>query len=417
MSSRLPGWMRASPTLVVGASLLALLLIISRQPSAIFNPQLFAEDGKVWFQNAYQFGPFQPLVWPYAGYLETFQRMAGAAALLLPLSLVPLFFAWVSLVVQVLPVAFLASDRLAPQLPRRWVRLLVALGYLAVPGTIGMGADVTNTEWYLAVLAVMVVLAPRSHRPWWQAFDLAVVTLSGLTGPFCIFLAPAALVLAWIRRTRSQIAVGAVVLGLAVLQAGVLVVNLPVQRSVVLVPVHVSLLVGLEMVATRMVMVPILGTPVAYYATQIDGLVVPVLVLAMALVMLTIALARGTVEQRLAIAVGMITLAAALVVQRRLWTVMLHTNGASRYWIFPMLSWLAILAIVAFRARLRWARPLAVILLSLTLLVGVPSDWEYPAVQNRHFQLAAAEFGRARPGQSVRFQEEPRGWSFLLTKR
>lgn len=279
-----------------------------------------------------------------------------------------------------------------------------------------MAWGVTNTQWYLAVLAVLVVLAPRSNRRWWQAFDVVVVSLSGLSGPFCVFLAPEALVLAWVRRTRSQIALGALVLVLAMLQAGVLIHNLPIQRSVVLAPAHLSWLVGMEMVATRMNLVPVLGTPMGFYAAQL-GPILLMGMLAIGLVMLAIALAHGNLEERLLIAVGMVTLAAATVVQRRLWAQMLHTNSAGRYWFFPMLTWLMILAIVAFRARPKLAGPLAVILLSLTLLVGVPSNWEYPAVQNRHFQLAAAEFGRARPGQSVRFQEEPRGWSVLLTKR
>jgi hypothetical protein len=95
--------MRSSPATIVGASLVALALLISRQPSAIVHPQIFGEDGKVWFHAAYQFGPFRPLLWPYLGYLETFQRLIAGAALLLPLTLIPAFFTWVSLMVEVFP--------------------------------------------------------------------------------------------------------------------------------------------------------------------------------------------------------------------------------------------------------------------------------------------------------------------------
>lgn len=412
----MPPWLSSSPTVVWAACTVALLLIISRQPSAVLHPPLLFEDGKVWYQNAYQFGPFRPLMWPYFGYLETFQRLVAGAALILPLTLVPLFFALVTLVVQVLPVAFLASDRLAPLIPRRSVRLVVALGCLVVPTDADIGTYMTSTEWYLAVLAVLVVLAPRSTRPWWRTFDMVAVTLSGLSGPFCIFLAPAAVLLALVRRSRGQAVLGALVLLTAGLQAGILAANLLAQRADLLAPVHVSLLLGVEMVATRMLTVPILGTPLGYYAIQLVGPFGAVAVVAIALVMLAIALAQGSLEMRLLIAVGLITLVVTMGLERRLWVTMLVSIGSSRYWFFPILTWLTILAVVAFRARTRRLAPLAVILLSLALLVGLPSAWEYPAMHNADFQRAAAAFARALPGQSVRFNE-PLGWTFVLTKR
>lgn len=47
------------------------------------------------------------------------------------------------------------------------------------------------------------------------------------------------------------------------LQAGVLIHNLPTQRSWALAPAHLSLLVGTELIATRVILVPVLGTPLA----------------------------------------------------------------------------------------------------------------------------------------------------------
>lgn len=336
--------------------------------------------------------------------------------MLLPLSLVPAFFAWVSLLVEVLPVAFLASDRLAPLLPRPSVRLLIALGYLVIPAVQMSSPYVTQTQWYLAVLALLVVVAPRSVRRRWQVFDLVAVILSGLSGPYCVFLAPGALVLAGVRRTRGQTVIGVVVLALALLQAGVLIHNLPVQRAVVLASTHVSWLVGAESVATRMILVPVLGTPLGFYAGQLGGPILLLGALAVGLLLLAIALRHGTVEERLLIAVGLLTLVGTMIIERRFWLAMLHSSGLLRYWFFPTMTWLAILAVVAFRARTPWARPLAVILLCLAFLAGL-STWEFPPIANRHFQATAAAFQRARPGESVRFQEDPPGWSFVLTKR
>jgi hypothetical protein len=295
--------------------------------------------------------------------------------------------------------------------------LLIALGYLVVPTVQMSSAYLTQTQWYLAVLALLVVVAPRSNRPWWQAFDFVAVTLSGLSGPYAVFLAPAALALAWIRRTQGQIALGALVLALALLQAGVVIHYLPIQCATVLATVHFSLIVGAKLIATRMILVPVLGTPLGFYAAQLGGPILLFGVLAIGLAMLAIALAHGTVEERLVITVGLVTLGATLLIERRFWLAMVHSNGLMRYWFFPTMTWLAILAIVAFRARTHWVRPLAVILLCLVFLAGGLSTWEFSAIPNRHFQATALEFQRARPGQSVRFEEDPPGWSFVLTKR
>jgi hypothetical protein len=51
---------------IVGFSL-AIALVISRQPSALFHPQFFAEDGHVFFADAYNFGWFVSLFRTYSG--------------------------------------------------------------------------------------------------------------------------------------------------------------------------------------------------------------------------------------------------------------------------------------------------------------------------------------------------------------
>ena len=51
--------------------LAALLAIFSRQPGTLLRPQFFAEDGWVWYQQAYNLGWFRPLFITQAGYLQT----------------------------------------------------------------------------------------------------------------------------------------------------------------------------------------------------------------------------------------------------------------------------------------------------------------------------------------------------------
>ena len=53
---------------------LAFIVIISRRPDAILNPQFWAEDGSVFYAQAYNKGIINSLFLPYAGYLHAVPR-------------------------------------------------------------------------------------------------------------------------------------------------------------------------------------------------------------------------------------------------------------------------------------------------------------------------------------------------------
>src|SRR5437867_13341376 len=75
--------------------LAAFLVIFSRRPDAILNAQFFAEDGKLWYADAYRFG-LRSLLFPADGYLHTVARLAALVTLIFPFSLATLvmnFFA------------------------------------------------------------------------------------------------------------------------------------------------------------------------------------------------------------------------------------------------------------------------------------------------------------------------------------
>jgi len=53
----------------------ALLAIFSRCPSLFTHAQFYAEDGTVWFADAYNFGWLHSLLMPNAGYYSTVERL------------------------------------------------------------------------------------------------------------------------------------------------------------------------------------------------------------------------------------------------------------------------------------------------------------------------------------------------------
>ena len=177
------------------------LVSIARSPIWLRHPEVYAEDGRVWFADAYNQGWFRPLTEPHTGYLQTFPRLVAGVGLLLPLGDLPRLFADVAVAVQVLPAALIVSRRFERLIPSRLVRVGCAALYLALPNSREMNANLTNAQWHLALLALLALLAAPGGLAW-RAFDLLVVGLSGLTGPFGIALAAVAVVAVVARRQR-----------------------------------------------------------------------------------------------------------------------------------------------------------------------------------------------------------------------
>src|SRR5215813_4397031 len=98
LATQVVGW------LAVAAA--AIGLLASRRPDAVTSPQLWAEEGSVYFKNAYEEPWLMTVFTPAGGYLVIFPRLIAWAGTLLPLSRVPAFFAAVAALVQILPVLF-----------------------------------------------------------------------------------------------------------------------------------------------------------------------------------------------------------------------------------------------------------------------------------------------------------------------
>jgi hypothetical protein len=93
------------------------LILVLRRPDAILNPQFWAEDGKVWFANAYNLGPLRSLLLPQDGYFQTISRITAAISLLVPTKSAPLVFNLVALIIQLLPFGIIVSPRFAGVIP------------------------------------------------------------------------------------------------------------------------------------------------------------------------------------------------------------------------------------------------------------------------------------------------------------
>jgi hypothetical protein len=401
------------------AIVLIALCLYSRRPDAIRRPQFYAEDGTIFYQQAYQNGAVVSLFHPYNGYFHVMPRIAAAISLLFPFSSAPIFLALIALAVQAAPAIFLLSDRMR-NLGSLGLRCGLAALYLAIPGIEEIHVTITGVQWHLAVIAFLVVIAESPGSPAGQIFDIVLLTLAVTSGPFSIFLLlPALLVLA-VRRDKWS------VVRLSMCAGGV-----------------VLAFVGLLLTAHSRPQQP-LGASVAGFSRIVAGQVVlrlvqghnrldhlspsPAVVTALSVVITLLTLAvvlyglrRGTLELRALLLYGSLLLAAALAFPTAStttyqWIPMQVPGAASRYWYIPDFALIATLIWMLGAQRPALIRVIATTLICMTLY-GMMKYWRFPAAADLHFPTYARQFENLAPRERLQIPVNPPGWSMTLIKK
>ena len=398
------------------------LLLFSRKPEALLRAELWGDEGWSFYPDAYNHG-LGCLLMPAGGYLDTLQRLVGLAVQPMPLTAVPTLFALAAFGVQLLPALFLVSTRMASAIPSRAARLALALLYLAVPNALEFYVNLTNAQWNLALLSLLIVLGrPAVSRPGW-AFDLVVLSLSGLSGPFMLMLAPVALWQAVRQPGASSRARLAVALATALIQLVVMLTLAQGGRSTA------PLGAGPRMLAQVLATQVILGAEIGWRSTgPIQALalwrdnVLPLLLTGAGVMVAIAALWRGpTVLRQAALFVGAMLVACLLTPQVSLtqprWEIMTHMPMGNRYFSTPVMLWIAMLVTLA-ADRAWWARTAGLALLAPVLLWAIPHDWPILRMAHTDFQARARLFARAPPGTRMEFPIIPTGLNPMqLTKK
>ena len=412
---------RALSGLLVPSLVLAVGCVVEtlRRPSTVLHPELWAEDGRIWFQEAYDQGWLRPLTHPQVGYLQTFTRLVADAGLLIPLRLLPELFALVALVIQVMPAVLIVSKRYTMSIPDLRVRLLFAALYLCIPNSSEVNVNLTDAQWHLGLLSVLVVLAVPATGIW-RVFDILVICLSGLTGPFILSVVLVAAVLYWHRRQTWTLVLGGIAAATGLVQV-VAYMNSP--RPYVG-PLGASIPRFIDIVGGRFLANTILGTATTISTAFTSHLYLySAIALVLGLVVVGIAVWKGPLELKLFNLFGFVELCAAL------WSPLVSPHGAqwpalaldagSRYWLFPSLAFLVDVVWLAGQWR-KGRRVWSVVGVVLTVVIvsfGAREDFRYPAVTGPSWPAQVARFDRLTPHHTFVFQIGPPGWTMTLDKK
>jgi hypothetical protein len=208
----------ARPPLWVALVVCAVILA-ARRPDQIRNPQLWAEEGKVWYAEAYTLGA-KALLRSFGGYLNTTQRVVAAVAQWADPAWVPAIFAAAAFLLT-LYVATRTQSARFPLTPYVGYALAVVL----VPDTFEV-LLLTNNVDRVTAAGLLLVLLSRDARRWWEhAHDAAAASLFGLTGPYSILFAPLFVWRALRRRTSASVALAVLVIACGLTQGTLIVLH------------------------------------------------------------------------------------------------------------------------------------------------------------------------------------------------
>lgn len=416
------------PRLYAAVFLFAAAVLFLRQPEAVLNAQFWAEDGAVWYRHAHELGALQPFLMTQDGYFSTYLRVVALLAQALPLAAAPLFMTAVAIAVQAAPAAFVMSSRFKDVMPGLRTRFTIATLYLLLPNTAEIHGNATNAQWYLALLALMIVVArPASSRAG-RAADAATLALAGLSGPYAIFLTPLAY-LRWrkegipqrLRQLRILAVTGTVqLLALFVLNAGSRFGYRP----------DADLATLLSMLQKQIFAGGIIG--MRGYAFVMAHAAMPLAILVtlsiLGIAVFAVGAKRGPWQLRYLLAFAGMNFMTSLLAPNigrtagaadyaeRAWPTLLASSSGSRYWFLPILALLTTAFWLTAKKNPRAMRALGTAMLCVAT-VGIAADFRDATVPDLGFPRQAAAYAALRPGEVIVIPLNPPGWEMELTKK
>ncbi|MDQ2139870.1 hypothetical protein RBI14_17050 [Alcaligenaceae bacterium B3P038] len=194
-------------TLRLLAVIFGLAIYVRRVRSAIWNPYLYAEDGKVFLQEQLIHGA-SALTMPFAGYLHAVPRLTALAASPFSATLAPAIYAGINMVVMVWTLVTIAFCRV------KHAPLLAALLFM-VPHTGEVFGTITNAQWVMACALPLIAMTETPLGRLNRMNQLAFLLLAGLSGPFSIFALPIFVWRLWTNRDAHSIRLFSVALVVA----------------------------------------------------------------------------------------------------------------------------------------------------------------------------------------------------------
>jgi hypothetical protein len=179
------------------------VLICLRMPEVILKGRFWAEEGNVFFIDAWYNTPLNALFFGFGGYMNIAANAATLASRwLMPLELAPYMTTGVALLVQLsVPLVLLtARDAWLQSVPARLAAITLVL---VVPDSEEVWLNSLHCQFHLGLCcAIIVALQPATGRVAWMRY--AILFFAPLCGPTAIAVLPLFAVRALLERSRAR---------------------------------------------------------------------------------------------------------------------------------------------------------------------------------------------------------------------
>ncbi len=179
----------AKPLFPVIAILIYIALIVLRIPSLFAEPRFWAEEGAIFFRDAYLTPDLSTLFRTPYGYYSILIRLVSYIAVHLPLKYAPFVYTYVGFLVQLLPAVLLSVS--VPNSKSKGPLLFAAILCLILfvqPGH-EIWLNTLSSKIYLSICGgICLISSPKGKFS--SYFRLLVILIAGLNGLYSIFLLP-----------------------------------------------------------------------------------------------------------------------------------------------------------------------------------------------------------------------------------
>jgi len=191
------------------------LIIVGRRPDVLTNPQFWAEDGSVFFQDNLTVGFVAAFVTLYRGYPDLAQRLIAMAGGWVPFAWAPRVYTTGAIAVTALALASFCLPAFRHIVRSEGLRLGFCIASVCVPGGVESFATPTNIGWFLAVWLVFLSLMQLPASAWRVAALGAGGVIAVFSTPLAVLMSPLWVLRAAagiVRRQRNDVAFAATLL-------------------------------------------------------------------------------------------------------------------------------------------------------------------------------------------------------------
>jgi len=248
-----------------------------------------------------------------------------------------------------------------------------------------------------------------SPFPVWKFFDVGIIPLAGLTGPFSVMLFPIALLRWWLCPGKLRIPV-ILALGIASLIQGLAIfLSVGNQRTlgsfIGLTPEILTRIIGGQiflspLIGQRGCEKLLLNFPGGYSW-------IALLVTFIGIYLMLYALLKAPLELRLFIIFGSLIFSSSLAsIPSDVWQTLWIPVAGGRYWFIPRLVFVATLVWLLNRLSPHHVRGIAILFFSI-MLIGITWDWQQPHFIDFQFEYYANKFAELPPASKVKISINP----------